>query len=140
MRDVLLTLKVGVATPAEYQCHATEARIAVTPGDRVDIATLCEGGSFSQVGKSSYALALTGIQDWHGGADDGLARYLWENEGETADFTLQAHGEAVAEAPATPGMAGQVVLVAGDYGGTINEYAELSVELPCVSKPTLVEA
>jgi hypothetical protein len=138
MKDALLTLAVGVATPAEYQCHVTEARIQVEPGDRVDIATLCAGGSFSEVGKSSYSLMLVGIQDW---ADDtgqlGLARYLWEHEGEEASFSLQAHGAAVAPSDAQPAMTGTVRLVAGDYGGVINEYAGLEVELPCMAKPEI---
>jgi hypothetical protein len=141
MRDVLLTLAVGIETPAEYQCHVTEARIAVEPGARVDIATLCSSGQFSEVGKATYALVLSGIQDWHANGDMGLSRYLWEHEGELAAFTLQAHGEDVAEGEATPGMSGQVTIIPGDYGGAINEYAVIDgIELPCRAKPALVTA
>jgi hypothetical protein len=34
-------------------------------------------------------------------------------------------------------MTGQVTLHAGDFGGEVETYAELAVELPCVSKPAL---
>lgn len=138
MKDVLLTLAVGAGTANEYQCHVTEARVSVEPGDRVDIATLCSGGSFSEVGKSSYALVLVGIQDWADASGVlGLARFLWDHEGEEATFVLQAHGESAAPSAGQPAMTGTVRLVAGDYGGVINEYAGLEVELPCMAKPSI---
>jgi hypothetical protein len=37
-------------------------------------------------------------------------------------------------------MTGQVTAIPGDYGGEIGSYAELSVELPFVAKPTLAVA
>jgi len=134
MRDALLTLKIGAAAVAEYQCHVTEARLQVTAGDTVTVRTLCTDGTFSSPGAASYALILEGIQDW---SADGLARYLWDNEGSVADFVLQAHGEAAAVGADTPAMTGQVTLAAGDYGGVIDEYATISLELPCVAKPSL---
>jgi len=138
MRDVYLTLNVG--TPGgEYQCHVSEARVQVTPGAQVDIQTLCSDGTFSQVGQSTYSLVLEGIQDWSDDTtDQGLARFLWEQEGESATFVLNAHGETVTVPTADqPSMEGSVTLIAGDYGGVINEYASLSLELPCLAKPTL---
>jgi hypothetical protein len=138
MRNVLLTLKVGAATPSEFQCNVSEARIQVTPGDIVTYRTLCTSGVFSSAGSPEYALILTGVQDWDTTAgSEGLAAYLWQNEGLTADFVLNIHGEAVTASAAKPRMTGQVVCIPGDYGGVIGEYAEISVELPCVAKPTM---
>lgn len=138
MKDCLLTLTLEGETAAEYQCHVTEARVQAEAGDRVDISTLCSDGQFSEVGASSYTLVLTGIQDWADKSDVlGLARYLWDNEGAEATFVLNAHGETATASPTTPAMTGTVTLVAGDYGGAINEYAEVAVELPCKAKPTL---
>lgn len=134
MRNVFLTLKVGAGTAAEYQCHASTAQVKVTPGDVVTVETLCSDGSFSSVGKSTYALILEGIQDW---SATGLSTFLWTNDGAVADFVLNVYGEGVTAADATPAMAGQVTLAAGDYGGAINEYAPYALELPCVAKPTL---
>jgi len=134
MRDVLLTLKVGAGTVSEYQCHVSIARVQVTAGDTVTVQTLCTDGTFSQAGKSTYALVLEGIQDW---SADGLSRYLWDNDGLVADFVLQPHGSATAIGTDTPAMTGQVTLHAGDFGGEVETYAELAVALPCVSKPAL---
>jgi hypothetical protein len=37
-----------------------------------------------------------------------------------------------------PGMTGQVTLIAGNYGGEVDTYPELEVEMPCTSKPTKI--
>ena len=138
MRNVLLTLKVGAATAQEYQCNVSEARLQVTPGDIVTYRTLCTSGVFSSASPPEYALILTGVQDWDTtAASEGLAAWLWQNEGLTADFVLNIHGEATVASAAKPKMTGQVVVIPGDYGGTVGEYAEFTVELPCVAKPTM---
>lgn len=134
LRTVKLTLKIGAAAVAEYQCHVSTAKIQTTAGDTVTVKTLCTDGVFSQPGASTYALVLEGIQDY---SATGLARYLWTNQGAIADFDLQAHGETASPSTSQPHMTGQVVLIAGDYGGEIETYGEISLELPCVAKPTL---
>jgi hypothetical protein len=139
MRDVKLTLKAAAdATPLEFQCHVSEARVQVTPGDTVSVQTLCANGSFSSTGKPSYALILNGYQDWDTTSNsEGLAEWLWKHEGEVCDFNLQAHGELVTASASKPVMLGQVVAHGVDYGGAINEYAPFEAELACVAKPTL---
>lgn len=139
MRDVLLTLKAAAdATALEFQCHVSEARVQVTPGDVVSVQTLCATGSFSSTGKPSYSLILNGYQDWDTTAgSEGLAEYLWKHDGEVLDFVLQAHGEAVAASATQPQMTGQVTASGVDYGGAINEYAPFAAELACVAKPIL---
>jgi len=139
MRDVKLTLKASAdATPLEFQCHVSEARLQVTPGDTVSVQTLCASGSFSSTGKPSYALILNGYQDWDTTSNsEGLAEWLWKHEGEVCDFVLQAHGEAATPSATKPQMTGQVVAHGVDYGGAINEYAPFSAELACTAKPVL---
>jgi hypothetical protein len=138
MRNVLLTLKTGAGTALEFQCHVSEARVQVTPGDIVTTRTLCSSGVFSSASPPEYALVLTGVQDWDTTAgSEGLAAFLWQNEGATLDFVLNIHGEAATASASKPKMSGQVVAIPGDYGGVVGEYAELSVELPCVAKPTM---
>jgi len=139
MRNVLLSLKTAAApTPSEFQCNVSEARLQVTPGDIVTYRTLCTSGVFSSASPPEYALILTGVQDWDTTAgSEGLAAYLWQNEGLTLDFVLNIHGETTTASAAKPRMTGQVVCIPGDYGGVIGEYAEISVELPCVAKPTM---
>ena len=136
MRDVLLSLKIG-ASRIEFQCDLKSAAIEVEPGDEVSYPVLCEGGSYSSVGKSSYALHLVAAQRW---SADGLAAVLWEHEGELAEFHYQAHGEATVPSADAPGFTGEVRLIAGAYGGEVDTYAELDVTLPCTAKPTMISA
>jgi hypothetical protein len=139
MRDVTLTLKVigGAGTRAEFNCDLHTAEIVPSPGDDVTYQTLCPGGTHSQVGASTYALHVVAAQQW---AADGLATFLWTNEGKQAEFQYQAHGVGVAPSPAAPGMTGVVRLIAGNYGGEADTYAELDVTLPCETKPTMITA
>lgn len=138
MRDVQLNLKLtGAGTRVEYNCDLTTAEIVSTPGEEVSVSTLCASGSFSSVGKTTYALHIVALQRW---AADGLANFLWTNDGALADFQYQAHGSAIVPSATVPGMSGQIRLVAGSYGGEVDSFAELDVTLPCSSKPTMISA
>lgn len=140
MRDVTLNLRLnppGSGARTEFNCDLSTAEIVPTPGDDVTYATLCASGSYSARGKTTYALHIVAAQRWD---TSGLAAFLWANDGATADFQYQAHGSGVVPSATAPGMTGQVVLVAGNYGGEVDTYAELDVELPCVTKPTMITA
>lgn len=141
MRDVSLQLTIGAEPALEVNCDVHTVEVAVEPGDVVTYQTLCADGSFSEPGRSSYALHITAAQDW---SATGLARVLWEHEGESATFRYQAHGSDVAgaDAPsdAAPGMMGELTIVAPTYGGEADTFAELDVTLPCSSKPELIVA
>lgn len=138
MRDVKLTLKlVSGGTYAEYNCDVSTAEVVPTPGDEVQYATLCASGSYSSIGKTTYALHVVAVQRW---AADGLANFLWDNDGALATFQYQAHGSTTVPTADSPGMTGEVRLVAGAYGGEVNNYAELDVTLPCSQKPTKIVA
>jgi hypothetical protein len=137
MRDVSLTLKLLTGTRLEFNCDAHTAEIVTTPGSDVTYATLCPDGSFSEVGRSTYALHIVAAQDW---SATGLARFLWDNEGAQAEFQYQPHGVAIAPSDDTPGMTGTVRLVAPNMGGEAENYAELDVTLPCTAKPTIALA
>jgi hypothetical protein len=141
MRDVSLTLSIGADPPLEVNCDVHTVEVMVEPGDVQTYQTLCPDGSFSEPGRSSYALHITAAQDW---SANGLARTLWEHEGETAEFRYQAHGADVAAADApsdtAPGMMGSVTLVGPTYGGEADTFAELDVTLPCATKPELITA
>jgi hypothetical protein len=137
MRDVSLTLVLTTGTVAEYNCDAHTAEIVSTPGDEVSYVTLCPDGSFTEIGRTSYALHIVAAQDW---SATGLARFLWDNEGALATFTYQPHGAAIDPSDSTPGMTGSVRLVAPNMGGEAESYAELDVTMPCTAKPTLAVA
>jgi hypothetical protein len=137
MRDVSLTLVLSAGTAAEFNCDAHTAEIVSTPGDEVSYATLCPDGSYTEIGRTSYALHIVAAQDW---SSTGLARFLWDNEGALATFTYQPHGAATVPSDTTPGMTGSVRLVAPNMGGEAESYAELDVTMPCTAKPTLAVA
>jgi len=137
MRDVLLTLKLeSGGTRASFQCDLSTAEVVTTPGDDVSYPVLC-GTAYSSVGASTYSLHVVAVQRW---SVDGLANFLWTNEGALAEFQYQAHGGSTVPSADAPGMQGQVRLVAPTYGGTVDEYAELDVELPCSSRPAMMVA
>ena len=138
MQDVQLNLKlVSGGTRTEYNCDLTTAEILAEPGDEVSVSTLCASGSFSSIGKTTYSLHIVALQRW---AADGLANFLWDNDGALADFQYQAHGSAIVPSATQPGMSGQVRLIAPSYGGESGNYAELDVTLPCSTKPTKLVA
>lgn len=140
MRDVTLNLRLtvpGTGTRTAFQCDIHTAEIIPSPGDEVTYSTLCAAGSYSSRGKTTYALHLVAAQRW---AVDGLAAFLWTNDGALADFQYQAHGDGVVPSASAPGFTGQVLLIAGNYGGEVDNYAELDVELPCSVKPTMITA
>jgi hypothetical protein len=137
MQDVTLTLRLSsdaVGARESFQCDAHTAEIVPSAGDEVTYETLCAAGSYSSVGRTTYALHIVAAQRWDA---TGLARYLWDNDGELADFQYQAHGDGTVPSATEPGMSGQVRLIAGNYGGEVSTYAELEVTLPCTSKPTM---
>ena len=138
MRDVTLTLEIVGGTAAPFECDAHLCAIESKAGDVITYQTLCADGSFSQSGRSTYALHVVAVQDW---SSTGLARFLWDNEGALAVFAYQAHGDAtVVPSDTAPGMTGQITLVAPNYGGEAETYAELDVTMPCTTKPTLAVA
>jgi len=140
MRDVTLNLRTPAGSAGArttFECDVSVAEIIPSPGDEVEYATLCPSGSYKSIGKTTYALHLVAVQRW---AVDGLAAFLWTNDGQTADFQYQAHGEGIAPSTTQPGMTGVVTLVAGNYGGEVQTWAELDVTLPCTVKPTMTTA
>ena len=140
MRDVSLTLKLLPSGPSrvQYNCDVHLAEVIAEPGDEVTYQTLCPTGTYSSVGKTTFALHLVAAQDW---STTGLARFLFENDGALAEFQYQPHGSTVIPPTAAlPGMAGTVRLIAPTMGGEADTYAELDVTLPCSSKPTLATA
>lgn len=137
MKTVLLSLKVGAGTAKTFPCTLKNASVDAAPGDTVEYPTLSASCTYRQLGATTYELHLIGVQDWDPSSTSGLAAFLFANDGATATFWLQAHGEAVAAAPATPAQAGTLVLAAPSYGGEVNNYAEFDVTLPISGKPTL---
>lgn len=133
MKDANVKLAVAGGVLAEYNAQVQSCEIEVSPGDEVSYPTL-DGSVSKNVGPPSYSLVITAGQDW---GITGLARFLWDNEGDLLDFSYQAHGAGTPAAAGTPIVTGQCRAVPGAYGGEAGTFAEIEVSLPCVTKPTL---
>jgi len=123
-------VKLGpVATAKTYECQVTSAAITVTPNLVTIPATGCEGQT-QQPAASTYALALTWLQDW--GQTDSLSQYLWDNAGQEVEFEI-----ALDQTTGFPVASGLVRAVEGQYGGDFANPLSATVTLPCSDKPTL---
>jgi hypothetical protein len=136
MKTVLLSLKVGAGTAKTFTCLLKSASVDAAAGDTVEYPTLSAGCTYRQLGPTIYELHLVGVQDHDPSSSSGLSAFLDTNDGLAASFWLQAYGEAVAAAPATPAKAGSCVIAAGSYGGEVQTFAEFDVTLPISGKPT----
>jgi hypothetical protein len=128
VEDAVITFG-DVASPVSVECQVTSAAITSTPNLITVPATGCEGSS-QMPAASTYALALTFLQDW--GQTDSLSQLLWDGEGDLSEFSI-----ALATDPLVPVATGSVRLVAGSYGGDFSQPLSSTVTLPCQGKPVI---
>lgn len=133
LKTARFTLKVGAGPVKTFQGDAADVHVEVTAGDTVDYPTL-DGNVASNTEAESYALVLRAGQDY---SATGLARFLWDNNGQIATVEVNAFGQAVVAAAATPSVTGTVALVPVQYGGEVSTFAEFEVTLPFTAKPVL---
>jgi hypothetical protein len=136
LKTAKFTLKIGAGPLKTFQGDAADVHVEVTAGDKVEYPTL-DGNVAANVEPESYSLSLRAGQDY---SATGLARFLWDNAGATADVELNAFGQAITAAAATPSVKGQVSCVPVAYGGEVGTFAEFEVTLPFLAKPTLAIA
>lgn len=92
--------------------------------------TLVPDGTLQDVDTETWSLNLAGIQDYVDAR--GFTRYLFDNSGVKAQFTVEPRsGEE--------GMTGVCTLKAVPFGGETGNWAEFSVELPVTGRPVLVD-
>lgn len=128
-----LTVPAGTGTAVEFQGDAADVHVEVEAGDVVTYPTL-DGNVQSNTEPETYSLVMRAGQDY---SATGLARFLWDNAGATADVELNAHGATAVAADATPAITGQVTLVPVQYGDEVGAFAEFEVTLPFIAKPVL---
>jgi hypothetical protein len=128
------TDEAGLATGLAAECQVTTARVQASPNYNTIPATGCAGATQSP-GLTSYALALSWLQDWSA-PGGGLSGFAFENDGQPVWFELVPDA---AQATLTK-ITGEAFCAAGDYGGTFGDgsAADASTTWPCVSKPTPV--
>jgi hypothetical protein len=145
LKDVSVTLELtgGAGTPIEYHCQLTSAALVPstnTGGGGSDLTTFC--GTYSSGGAAGGTTWVLQLGGWLALADaTDLSRFLFENDGKTADFVLVPGNNATGDvtiSSTNPGFSGSVNLVATQIGGTAGEFPTWTVDLPCTAKPTLI--
>jgi hypothetical protein len=133
LKDAQVKLALATGTFKEYDCQVKTARLVPSAGDQKDYRTLCTSGFYSQFTPTTWALELEGAQGWD--TVDGLARFLFDNDGALIRFQVDGYGQGHTPSATEPGMAGTCRAVAVEYGGTVDEYAEFTVSMPVQGKP-----
>lgn len=113
-----------------YSCSVSKASVDNEPRI-LDANTLC--GPKSAVGRTKFSLSLEGFQDWFEAGS--LAKYLFDHEGEQDDFEITWTSPDETDVVVASGT---LTLVATGFGGTAEELATFSVNLPIDGKPSIV--
>ena len=125
MKDVVLSLGAD-----DYAAHASA--VTFTPSaSTVTWQGLSPEASFTDVTNATWTCALTYAQDWT--AANSLARYLYENEGDSVVVTFKPRNGI------GPSFTANVTITPGAIGGAVNAVSEATVTLGC-DRPVLVPA
>jgi len=117
------------ASPTDvFECQVSQFQIVATQNTIPIPATHCAGPSTKGI-KSSFALALTFMQDW--GSTPSLSELLFENDGDELFFTF------VPEDVTVPSAAGTFSASAGTYGGEGEGLWVTTANMPMPAAPTL---
>ncbi len=92
--------------------------------------TLVPDGIVQDVDSTAWTLELAGIQDLTDA--QGLARYLFENNGDTVAVTCEPKSGGVE-------ITASVILVPTELGGEQGDWAQFDIELPVIGQPTLTD-
>ena len=125
MKDVTLSLGAD-----DYAAHASA--VVFTPSSStVTWQGLSPEASFTDVTSATWTCALTYAQDWT--AANSLARYLFDNEGDSVAVTFRPRNGI------GPSFTATVTITPGAIGGTVGAVSEATVTLGC-DRPVLVPA
>lgn len=83
--------------------------------------TFCPDGSFIEETDPQPTLDVTFYSDWR---SDGVSAFLWEHQGEVADFVLDHHPDIPEEHVR---WTGQLIVKPGPVGGDAREYEQTEV-------------
>lgn len=118
------------ATKFLYECHVSAVNL-VPSQEIIEYQTLCPDGSFTALGKESFTVEVTSIQDW---SADGLSRFLWENAGREAAMRFAPYGVLGTD---TPQWTANVVLPRPNVGGEVSTFATSDLVFPVTGVPAL---
>lgn len=113
----------------DYSAACTAVAVVPEQGDENEIVTL-DAVRHVRYGPTAYTLQITAAQDW---SATGFSRWLYENEGKDAYFSVGLNGTLMDAS--NPRLTGSCVLVAGQFGGEAETWIEAEIEMPCYAKP-----
>lgn len=124
------------AAAVEYSCDPTSVTLTPTAGDTGDsFEVLCGDNVAGQAGPTTWAMALTSIQQMESANTDADSLVLWAlaNDGAQATFWFQA-------SPTSKIFTGPCSVVAMPLGGEVGASAPTSeIEWPLTAKPTITD-
>lgn len=126
LKEIILTLD-----SEDFSQDVVSARLAHVPGAIQTVRTL-DGVKHQDAEGGTWQLELTCVVDWSS-TRPGLARFLFDNDGETVAATFK--DTTAANSTSKPLMGFNVVCVPIAYGGDGNVFATAEVVLPVDGTP-----
>lgn len=87
-----------------------------------------DGNAYTNNSTATWTVSMTLIQNWNDLTS--LSNYLFDNEGNVVTATF------IPENPTDAPFTAEVVLTPGAIGGSVDAWAESTVTLSCVGRPT----
>jgi hypothetical protein len=119
------------ATFFDYECHVSTVELAPEQ-EVIDYQTLCVDGSFSALGRESFTLNITAIQDW---SADGFTRFCWENAGKEAQVKFRPDSAVISTD--NPEWLATVTIPRPKVGGEVSTFATAEMVFPVKGVPTI---
>lgn len=120
------------ATGVVFSCQVQSGELTATPNtsDKVTDPTFCDPEvTVTQVGVTSYELAITALQDPHD--VDGMSFFAFKNDTKLAYYVLGLNSWGA------PKSIGKCRIVAGTFGGTAREDLTTDITCPVETKPDI---
>lgn len=114
----------------QFECQVQSWSLDPGIGDGERNYTFCPDGEFIEEADPEPTLELTFYSDWR---SDGISTFLWEHQGEEAEFTLDHHPDIPEEHVR---WTGTVRVRPGPVGGEARETETTEVTLEIVGEPT----
>lgn len=115
----------------DFDADVIAAAIVPSAGAIRKVTTL-DGVVHQDTEPESWAIELTAVIDWDS-VRPGLARFLFDNKG--TNVTFRFHDVDAAVSSGSPALTGTCTLVPLPYGGTGNDFATATVQLPIDGDP-----
>lgn len=122
LKDVELVVELH-----DFRHHVSG--VTFTPPSSLISWTGAGGNTHYDVPSTGWSVSFEHAQDW---GTTGLARYLYDHDGETVAVSFKPAATGV------PTFTADVTFMAGPIGGSVNAFMAGSVSCPC-TKPTITD-